>query len=93
MSGALITDTTGGWHVVTNTPTIGTTLRAQRITVDTGTNVINSGDAVTVTIAGVTNPGAGTYTDFAISTSTDSVGANAPSYTITAAGTPVSTSS
>ena len=83
VSGALITDTTGGWHVVTNTPTIGT----NKLTISTGTNVINSGDAVTVTIAGVTNPAAGTYTDFAISTSTDTVGANAPSYTITASGT------
>jgi len=40
-----------------------------------------------VTIAGVTNPGAGTYTDFTVKTTTDTVGASAPSYTISAAGT------
>ena len=83
VSGALVTDTTGGWHFVTNTPTVGT----NALTIPTGTNVINSGDAVTVTIAGVSNPGAGTYTDFTVKTTTDSVGASAPSYTISAAGT------
>ena len=83
VSGALVTDTTGGWHFVTNTPTVGT----NSLTIPTGTNVINNGDAVTVTIAGVTNPGAGTYTDFTVKTTTDSVGASAPSYTISAAGT------
>jgi len=83
VSGALITDTTGGWHFVTNTPTVGT----NSLTIPTGGNNINSGDAVTVTIAGVTNPGAGTYTDFTVKTTTDTVGASAPSYTISAAGT------
>ena len=33
--------------------------------------MINAGDAVTVTIAGVTNPAAGTYTNFSVATSTD----------------------
>jgi len=90
VSGVLVTDTTGGWHSVTNTPDKSV---ANALTVSTATNcstttcVINSGDAVTVTIAGVTNPGAGTYTDFTIKTTTDSVGASAPSYTISAAGT------
>ena len=54
---------------------------------DFGENVIKAGDAVTVTVAGVTQPGAGTYTDFTVETSTDSVRASAPSYTISAAGT------
>ena len=86
ITGALITDTTGGWHVVVNPPT-GITFGTNAVTVSTAPNVINAGDAVTVTVAGVSNPAAGTYTDFAVSTSTDSVPANGPSYTITAAGT------
>ena len=43
---------------------------ANKLTISTAPNVINAGDAVTVTIAGVSNPGAGTYTDFAVATST-----------------------
>jgi hypothetical protein len=88
VSGVLVTDTTGGWHIITNAP--DTTSAANSLTVPAaafGSNVIKAGDAVTVTIAGVTNPAAGTYTNFAVSTSTDAVAADAPSYTITAAGT------
>ncbi len=87
VSGVLVTDTTGGWHIVTNAPN---STVAHKLTIGPGdfaANVIKAGDAVTVTIAGVSNPAAGTYTDFAVTTSTDSVAANAPSYTITAAGT------
>ena len=84
VSGVLITDTTGGWHVVTNSPDKSV---ANKLTISTAPNVINAGDAVTVTIAGVSNPAAGTYTDFTVATSTDMVPASAPSYTITAAGT------
>ena len=87
VSGVLVTDTTGGWHIVTNAPNKTV---ANQLTIgpgDFGTNVIKAGDAVTVTIAGVSNPAAGTYTNFAVTTSTDSVAANAPSFTVTAAGT------
>jgi hypothetical protein len=80
----LVTDTTGGWHVVTNSPDKSV---ANQLTISTAPDVINTGDAVTVTIAGVTNPAAGTYTDFSLATSTDTVPASAPSFTITAAGT------
>ena len=87
VSGVLVTDTTGGWHIVTNAPNKTV---ANQLTIgpaDFGTNVIKAGDAVTVTVAGVSNPAAGTYTNFTVATSTDSVPANAPSYTISAAGT------
>jgi hypothetical protein len=89
VSGVLVTDTTGGWHIVTNTVTTtgGTSPSLTVPAVAFGSNVIKGGDAVTVTIAGVSNPPAGTYTDFAVTTSADTVAANAPSYTITAAGT------
>ncbi len=85
VTGILVTDTTGGWHIVTN-PAAGS-FTGMIPAAAFGTNVIKIGDAVTVTLAGVTNPGTGTYTDFAVTTSTDAVAANAPSYTITAAGT------
>ena len=43
---------------------------------------IGPGDQVTVTIAGVTNPGQRTYSDFAVSTTADAVVAVAPAYMI-----------
>ncbi len=86
VTGILVTDTTGGWHIVYN-PTPAGSFTGTIPNTAFGTNVIKLGDAVTVTLAGVTNPGTGTYTDFAVKTSTDAVAANAPSYTITAAGT------
>ncbi len=97
VSGVLVTDTTGGWHIVTNTPTKSASCPATTpfsgkpcLIIGPGdflTNQIKAGDAVTVTIAGVSNPAAGTYTNFAVTTSTDTVPANAPSFTTTAAGT------
>ena len=91
MTGVLVTDTTGGWHIITNTPVTSVanqlTVPASAFTVGATTYTINAGDAVTVTIAGVVNPPSGTYTDFTVQTFADTVPANAPSYTITAAGT------
>ena len=43
---------------------------------------MSSGDSLTVLLAGVVNPPAGTVSDFTVSTSSDSVPADAPPYTI-----------
>ena len=64
VTGWLITDTTANWHVVGNTAggtgSIALTVTGQSIT---------AGDALTVTVAGVTNPAAGTYSNFTVATS------------------------
>jgi hypothetical protein len=81
ISGVLVSNATSNWRQVTTTPGSGSGLTIVLA------NAIAAGDALTVTVAGVTNPGAGTYTDFTVSTSVDTVPVSAPSYTISASGT------
>jgi hypothetical protein len=81
ISGVLVSDATQNWRFVTTTPGSSSGLTI------TLPNAIVAGDAITVTVAGVTNPGAGTYTDFTVSTSADTVPVSAPAYTISASGT------
>jgi hypothetical protein len=88
VSGALVTDTTGGWQYV---PTV--ILHAAPPNAGCGGNygivlvlagqTIKAGDAVTVLLAGVTNPAAKTVSDFVAATSQDQLAATAAPYAIT----------
>jgi len=94
VSGVLVSDATQGWHLVTTTSGTapgdfsgssgGLTVYLPSV-LPSGDNIA-SGDSVTVTLVNVTNPGAGTYSDFSITTSGNPVPANAPAYTIGASG-------
>jgi hypothetical protein len=84
VTGVLVTDATAGWHFMYNTA--GPTNESSYTIPIAAGGAIAAGDALTVTLAGVTNPAAGTYTDFDVSTSTDDVPAAAPAYTISASG-------
>ena len=84
--GILVTDTTAGWHFV-SPPGAATFPASGKITIPlNGVNAIAAGDALTVTVAGATNPGAQTISDFTVATSSDAVAATAPAYTIGASG-------
>ena len=75
--GIEVTDTTRSWHFVA----AGATLAAGSARIPL-TLAVSSGDSLTVLLAGVANPPAGTVSDFSVSTSSDSVPAYAPPYTI-----------
>jgi hypothetical protein len=81
VTGWLVTNTTANWHVVGNTAgatgSITLTLTGQSIA---------AGNTLTVTVAGVTNPAAGTYSNFTVATSGDTVPAPAPPLTIGPSG-------
>jgi hypothetical protein len=89
VSGALITDTTGGWQYVpsvflhaagaTNVGCGG----LYDIVLDLNGQTINAGDAVTVLLAGVTNPAAQTVSDFVVATTKDQLTGTAAPYAIT----------
>jgi hypothetical protein len=92
---ALVTDTTSGAQFVVspNTVTLGdgaTDVTCGTSTLNThslqvvlpSTNSINAGDQITVTVINVTSPAVGTYSDFAVSTSSDKVVVDAPAYQI-----------
>jgi len=85
--GILVNDTTAGWHVVVAPGTAIVTGGGDQIEIPIGVNTINAGDTVTTTLVDVTNPGAGTYSDLDIWTSTDTVPVAAPPYTISVSGT------
>lgn len=85
--GVLVTDATAGWHFVSPPGSLTFTPSNAHITIPlNGVNAIAAGDALTVTLAGVTNPGAQTISDFTVATSVDLVAASAPAYTIGASG-------
>ena len=85
--GVLVTDTTAGWHFVAPPGSLTFTPSNAHITIPlNGVNGIAAGNAMTVTLAGVTNPGAKTISDFDVSTSADPVAVAAPAYTIGASG-------
>ena len=81
VTGWLITDTTANWRIVGNTAG-----GPGSITLAVTGQSITAGDALTVTVAGVTNPAAGTYSNFTVATSADTVPAAAPSYNIGPSG-------
>jgi hypothetical protein len=90
VTGALITDTTGGWQYVPPTGNIafgalgcGTTGTNTWGIVLTFSQNVTAGDAITVLLAGVTNPAAQTVSDFSIATSHDELAATAAPYAIT----------
>jgi hypothetical protein len=90
VTGVLVSDATAGWHFVTTTS--GTapgdfsgSSGSLAVYLPAGDDIA-SGQSVTVTVVNVTNPGAGTYSDFNISTSGNPVSANVPAYTIGASG-------
>jgi hypothetical protein len=81
VSGWLVTDSTGNWHVVGNTAGI-----PGSITMTITGQTVTAGDALTVTVAGITNPTSGTYSNFTVNTSVDTVPAAAPAYVIGPSG-------
>jgi hypothetical protein len=81
VTGWLVTDITSNWHIVGNTA--GGT---GSITLTMTGQAIAAGDSLTVTVAGVTNPTSGTYSNFTVATSVDTVPAAAPPFTIGPSG-------
>lgn len=88
VSGALVTDTTGGWQYVPAVflhaapPNAGCSGNYGLVLVLAG-QTMKAGDAVTVLLAGVTNPAAKTVSDFTVATSQDQLAATAAPYAIT----------
>jgi hypothetical protein len=93
ISGVLVTDTTSSWQLV---PAIGTVTHGSALVAGCGgtyqvvipitgppAETIKAGDAVTVLLAGVTNPGAQTVSDFVSATSGDQLADTAAPYAIT----------
>ena len=81
VTGWLVTDTTANWHIVANTPGV-----VGSITLTLTGQAIAAGDTLTVTVAGVTNPTNGTYSNFTVATSVDAVPAATPPYIIGPSG-------
>jgi len=88
ITGVLVTDTTGGWQLV---PAIGT-VGHNAVACGTATyglvipitgETIKAGDAVTVLLAGVTNPAAQTVSDFVGASDGDQLADTAAPYAIT----------
>ncbi len=90
--GALVTDTTAGWHFIAsglpypagNPPTNqGCDEPDNGLVIPlTAGFQVNPGDSLTVTLIGVTNPSSGTVADFTVATSADTVAVAAAPYTI-----------
>jgi hypothetical protein len=81
VTGWLVTNITANWRIVGSTPGV-----AGSITLTLTGQSIAAGNSLTVTVAGVTNPTAGTYSNFTVATSADTVPAAAPPYTIGPSG-------
>ena len=81
VTGILVTDANQGWYFVGS----GAALASGGATVPLS-KPVSAGDAVTVELVDVTNPPAGSITDFAASTTTDNLVAVAAPYAIAASG-------
>ncbi len=81
VTGWLVTDITANWRVVGSTAggagSINLTVTGQSIA---------AGNSLTVTVAGITNPASGTYSNFTVATSADTVPVPAPPLTIGPSG-------
>jgi hypothetical protein len=89
ITGVLVTDTTGGWQLVPpignvheNVAGCGQATNPSIVIPITG-ETIKAGDAVTVLLAGVTNPSAQTVSDFTGTTDGDQLADTAAPYAIT----------
>ncbi|HXW82334.1 MAG TPA: fibronectin type III domain-containing protein [Acidimicrobiales bacterium] len=85
VTGVLVTDGDAGWDFFANSPpdlVSGT----NTLTVRNFTKAVGAADELTMTIAGVTNPGPGTYSDFTLKTAATSLPATATAYVIGATG-------
>jgi hypothetical protein len=88
VTGIEVTDSTHSWHLVATGSLLANGSAKIPLSI-----AVDSGDALTVFIVGVTNPPAGTVNDFTVSTTSDPVPVDAPPYTIGAsAGVNVSVS-
>ena len=86
ITGALVTDTTAGWELVPPTIHYGFVAcgpTAYGIVIPITGETIKAGDAVTVLLAGVTNPSAQTVSDFVGATDGDQLADTAAPYAIT----------
>ncbi len=94
--GALVSDTTAGWHFIASSlaypggsppanPGCDEPDNGVVISLAAGYDV-NPGDSVTITFVGVTNPSTGTVADFTVATSADTVPIAAAPYVIGAGG-------
>ncbi len=94
----LVTDTTAGWHFAaagTSYPAGNPPANPGCDAFDNGAVIavplgydIRAGDTLSVVLVNVTNPPAGTIRDFAVSTSSDTVGARAAPYAIALSASP-----
>ncbi len=95
-SGALVSDTTAGWHYIASGlsyPSGNPPANEGCDQLDNGVVIplaagfnVNPGDSVTITVVGVTNPPSGTVADFTVATSADTVGVDAPPYVVGVSG-------
>ena len=77
VTGIEVLDTTQRWHfVATGAVLAGGSAKIPVL------DAIKAGDSLSITVANVTNPPAGTVSDFAVSTTADTVAATAAPYTI-----------
>lgn len=94
----LVADTTAGWHFVaagTSYPGGNPPANPGCDAFDNGAVIpvplgydVRAGDTLTLVLVNVTNPPAGTVSDFSVSTSADTVAARAAPYTVSAGGSP-----
>ena len=78
-----VSDVTQGWHYAAVASSLSSGSAMLPVS-----DPVSAGDALIVTLANVTNPPAGTISDFAVSTSSDAVPTDAPPYTVGAIARP-----
>ena len=78
-----MSDVTQGWHYAAVASSLSSGSAMLPVS-----DPVSAGDALIVTLANVTNPPAGTISDFAVSTSSDAVPTDAPPYTVGAIARP-----
>lgn len=78
-----VSDVTQGWHYAAVASSLSSGSAMLPVS-----DPVSAGDTLIVTLANVTNPPAGTISDFAVSTSSDAVPTDAPPYTVGAIARP-----